>query len=187
MAALGSIDPAAIPNFSLMNNTIGSWSLSNVYVLPGSMSASGGVVTGTGTIATASDGTDLGQQLAVAMGDPSEQGVQYWTLFSKALVAHMKAFGQVVGSTFGAPTPGPGALTGTGAVSFSSLVMVPLLSVQMGVTDVTAAALLEVMGVQTLTGIQQNASVVPISIQAPFLPLTNPTDGSPVTGSGSIT
>jgi hypothetical protein len=186
MAALGSVDPAAIPNFSLMNNTIGSWCLSNVYVLPGSMVASGGVVTGTGTIATASDGTDLGQQLAVAMGDPSEQGVQYWTKLARALVAHMTAFGQVVGSTFGAPSPS-GPLTGTSTVSFSSMVMVPLLSVQMGVTDVTAAALLEVMGVQTLTGIQQNASVVPISIQAPFLPLTNPTDGSPVTGTGSIT
>jgi hypothetical protein len=187
MAALGSIDPAAIPGFSAVNDTLASWCLSNVSCLPGTMVSAGTAVSGLGTLLPSDDGTSLGQPLAVAMGDPSESGVTYWTLFAKAIVAHMQAFGQVNGATFIAPSPGPGPLTGTALVQFSSLIFVPLLSTQLGVTDPTAAALLEVMGLQTLTGIMQNAVVVPLSISAPFVPYTSPVGGGPITGAGSLT
>lgn len=185
LAAIANPDPAAIPAFATLGDTIAIWCLGNVSCLAGTMTAAGSAVTGAGIFTTSADENDLGPKLAVAMKDPSPQGIAKWTAFARAFISHLKTFGQVDPSTFvAAPTGGP--LTGTGKVKFTSLVFAPLLSSQLGVTDAVAGAMLEVFGLQILTHIQQYAQVLPIAIVAPFVPYTAPNGGGPITGAGSF-
>lgn len=187
MAAIGNVDPAAIPNFATLGDTIGVWSITNMNCLPGTMTSAGAAVSGFGLLHAEGTAADLGLRLATAMKDPSAQGIDTWTKFATALIAHMEHFGQVDPSTFAAPTPSGGPLTGTGKVKFTSVVFAPLLSAQLGVTNPAAAAMLEVFGAQILGHIAQQASVVPLTTHAPFTPYTAAAGGGPVTGAGAIT
>lgn len=186
LTAIGNPDPAAIPEFATLGDTIGAWVPLNVECKPGLMSASGSAVSGFGTLEVHGEAADLGTQLATAMKDPSADGIATWTKFATALLSHFETFGQVNGSTFAAP-PAGGPLTGAGLTQFTSLVFVPLLSSQLGVSDTAAAAMLEVFGAQILSHIATNAQVVPLTTFAPFIPFTAPSGGGPITGAGAIT
>lgn len=190
MAAIGNVDPAAVPKFATLGDTIAAWCLLNLNCLPGTMASSGSTVSGSGLFLALPDSSSaiagLGSQLATAMGDPSANGVATWTKFAGAFVSHIQTFGTINPASFVAPTPGPGPLTGNGTVQFSSLVFAPLLSSQLGVAEPVAAAMLEVFGAQILTHIQSNAMILATAVAVPFVPLTSPVGGGPISGSGSL-
>src|SRR5262249_26306964 len=127
LAAIGNLDPSAIPAFSALGDTIGVWCITNMNCLPGTMVSAGAAVSGFGTLSAPDTGAaDLGLKLATAMKDTSAGGIATWTKFATALIKHMQTFGQVNPATFSAPTPSGGPLTGTGKIQFSSPVFVPL-------------------------------------------------------------
>lgn len=186
LAAIANPDPAAIPEFATLGDTIGTWCVANVECTPGTMVAAGSAVNGLGAIAVQGEADDLGKKLAIAMKDPSADGVRTWTKFAKALLTHMKTFGSVNASTFTA-SPSGGPLGGTGKIVFTNPLFTPLLSSALGVDDPVAAAMLEVFGAQILAHIALAAVVMPATILSPFIPLTAPSGGGPVTGAGAIT
>jgi hypothetical protein len=190
LAAIGNVDPAAVLSFTSLATTIGVWCASNINCLPGTMVRAGTAVAGQGLLTSAGGGgaADLGPKLAVAMGDPSENGVTTWTRFATALIAHMEAFGSVNPASFVSPAgPSGGPLTGTGLVAFASVVFAPPLSTQLGVSEPVAAAMLEVFGAQILTQIAATAVIVPATVMAPLVPYTSAADGAPIVGAGAIT
>lgn len=189
--AIGNPDPKAIPAFSALGDTIGAWVVTNVEAKPGLLVSAGASVNGIGALKVTGEASDLGNKLAVAMGDPSSDGIKTWTRFATALLKHMETFGGVNGAGFSAPTPNGGPLKGSGLVVFSSMVFVPLLSSQLGVVGegaslVAAAAMLDLFGAQILTHIAATAQVAPIALGAPFIPFTGPGGGGPIQGAGSI-
>lgn len=187
LTAIGNPDPAAIPAFATLGDTIGAWSITNMNCLPGTMVASGAAVSGFGTLKAVGEAPDLGTKLATAMKDPSADGIATWTKFAVALLSHFETFGQVNPATFVAPTPSGGPLTGTGKIQFSNLVFSPFLASQLGVTEAAAAAMLEIFGAQILSHIATHAVVVPLTTHAPLVPYTAPSGGGPISGAGAIT
>jgi hypothetical protein len=186
LTAIGNPDPAAIPAFATLGDTIGLWSITNMNCTPGLMVAAGSAVSGFGALEAVGSASDLGTALATAMQDPSEDGIRTWTKFATALLSHLETFGQVNPAPFVAP-PSGGPLTGTGLIQFTSLVFLPLLSSQLEVEEPVAAAMLEVFGAQILSHIATNALVVPLTTHAPFVPFTAPSGGGSITGAGAIT
>lgn len=186
LTAIGNPDPAAIPEFATLGDTIGAWSITNMNCKPGLMVASGSAVSGFGSLEAVGEAADLGTALATAMKDPSEDGIRTWTKFATALLDHLETFGQVNPAAFVA-APAGGPLTGTGLIQFTSLVFSPFLSSQLGVEEPVAAAMLEVFGAQILSHIATNAVVVPLTTHVPFTPFTAPAGGGPITGAGAIT
>lgn len=187
LSAIGNTDPAAIPEFALLGDTIGAWSITNIECKPGTMASVGAAVGGFGSLKVQGEALDLGTKLATAMKDPSDDGIKTWTKFATALLEHFETFGQVLPVGFVAPTPTGGPLTGVGKMQFASLVFAPLLQAQLEVEDETAGAMLEVFGAQILSHIAAHAVVVPIPTQPPFIPFTAPTGGGPISGAGAIT
>lgn len=191
MAAIGNIDPAAIPEFGQLMTTIGAWALTNIQVLPGTMVSAGAAVSGLGALKGLEDGTQLGQQLATAMKDPSEQGVTKWTQFAKALVTQMETTGGVNPAGFVAPTPAGGPLTGTGLLDFTPPAFTPPLSTSLTMADEPATApiakaMVELWGATIIAQLKLVATVVPVALAAPFIPLTAPPGGGPISGAGSV-
>lgn len=187
LAAIGNPDPAAIPVFATLGDTIGAWSITNMNCKPGLMVSAGAAVSGFGSLEAVGEASDLGAALATAMQDPSEDGIETWTKFATALLSHFETFGQINPASFVAPSPSGGPLTGTGTIQFSSLVFSPLLSSQLDVEEPVAAAMLEVFGAQILSHIAASAVVVPLTTHAPFIPFTAPAGGGPISGAGAIT
>jgi hypothetical protein len=187
LAAIGNFDPAAIPDFASLGDTIGIWCIANLNCLPGSMTSAGAAVSGFGAFSRSGQSSDLGLKLAIAMKDPSPDGIATWTKFAEALITHIENFGRVNPAGFVAPTPSGGPLTGTGTAQFTSLVFVPLLSSQLGVSEPTAAAMLEVFGAQILGHIATNATIVPLTTHPPFVPYTAAPGGGPISGAGALT
>lgn len=186
LTAIGNPDPAAVPAFATLGDTIGAWSITNMNCTPGLMTASGSAVSGFGALEAVGEASDLGTALAIAMQDPSEDGIATWTKFAIALLSHLETFGQINPALFVA-APAGGPLTGTGTIQFTSLVFAPLLSSQLEVTETAAAAMLEIFGAQILSHIATHAVVVPLTTHAPFIPFTAPSGGGPITGAGAIT
>jgi hypothetical protein len=187
LLAIGNLDPAAVPAFATLGDTIALWVPTNVQCQPGTMTSAGAAVSGFGTLSVEGEAADLGVLLATAMQDPSADGIETWTKFATALLSHLETYGQVNGSTFAAPTPTGGPLTGTGLIQFTSVVFTPLLSSQLDVAEPLAAAMLEVFGAQILAHIALNASVIPLTTFLPFVPYTAAPGGGPITGAGAIT
>lgn len=187
LSAIGNTDPAAIPAFSALGDTIAAWVVANVECEPTLMMSAGAAVSGFGSLSVKGSKDDLGKKLAKAMNDPSDDGVKAWTKLAKAIIAQLNSAGQVNPAAFVAPTPSGGPLTGTGLVQFSSTVFSPLLGSQLDVSDTAAAAMLEVFGETILAHIATNAIVVPLTTFAPLVPFTGPPGGGPITGAGAIT
>src|SRR5690242_11438035 len=94
LSAIGNPDPADIPAFATLGDTIGVWSITNMDCVPGTMNCAGAVVSGFGALVAKGTAADLGAKLAAAMKDPSTDGIATWTKFAKALIAHFETFGQ---------------------------------------------------------------------------------------------
>lgn len=188
MSAAVGAPPAGGAFFSAIGSVIASWGLTNIRVLPGTMVSAGTAVSGQGTITVDDNHQDLGLQLATAVGNPDDPGnVEEWTEIAKGIIGHLPIFAKVDGSTFVAPSPGPGPLTGTAKVTMTGYLFVPPLAVRLDLVDPANLAAMSSFELSLNQHIVSNATAVPISIQAPFTPLTSPGGGGPITGQGSIT
>jgi len=187
-SAIGSIMAAAVGApasaggmFAALGTAIQGWAVSKVTVVPTTMAAVGGVVSGLGIFTVTGDAVELGGLLADALTLPVDatSAREVWIATAQALIDHFTSYGQVNGTGFTSGVP----LAGAGTVVWTSPVFVPPLAVRIGVSDPVAGALLALFEAQLLLYIQTNANVVSVSLSGP--PMSAPTDG-PVAGTGTI-
>lgn len=188
LASAVGAPPVAGSFFAAIGDVIAAWGLTNIVVRPGAMVAAGATVTGAGTIEVIGDEGELGLKLAQAIGATDDANVEKWTVVAKGLMAHLESFGSVNPASFAVSNPVTGGpLGGSGLLSFSSPSFVPPLAAQLDVTEPVSAAALAAFNAALLNHIQTNATVVSIALVTPFVPLTAPPGGGPISGSGSIT
>ncbi len=180
--------PVAGEFFGNIGSVIASWGLTNIVVRPGKMKASGASVVDPGAIDVIGGIDELGLKLAEAIGSTDEGNVEKWTVIARGLKKHLEEHGSVDPALFtiANPTSG-GPIAGTGALKFDLPSFVPPLAEQLGLSDPGNLLALGAFNVALLNHLQANASIVPVSIVDPFVPLTAPAGGGPITGAGSIT
>lgn len=177
--------PAGGPFFGKLGEVIAAWGLTNIVVKPGLMVAAGSAVTGAGVISVIGAKEELGLKFAQAIGAVDSGNVAKWTVVAGALISHLETFCTVNPSSFVA-SPSGGPLTGAGTLVFSSPSFVPPLATQLDLNDPGNLVALAAFNAALIGHLQTNAAVVGVALVTPFIPLTSPNGGGPITGTGSL-
>lgn len=178
------LTPVAAANWTSVAGVFSAWLPTNTVVLPGTMTAAGAAVTGTGTFEIAGDEGELGTALALAAGSPPTDtaAVDKWTAVAGAVIAHITDNGQALPSAFVSPgsVVSPNPITGTGTLSFTSPIGTAI-AVAMGTTDAPGIAGWLLVGGLIQAHLQAFTQVV--AVPGGF---TAPAGGGPLVGAGAI-
>ncbi len=144
-----------------MYKAMGTWMAANCKLGPGTMTGTGGNVTGFGrlhfysgetselgfpvtdaaaaALCTFSSrleaSTSFGAALAAGVPATDPPGIAKWTAIADALMVHLIAYAQVIPSGFTYVTPTGTTISGVGTIGITNVVFTPLLSFDLGFTD----------------------------------------------------
>lgn len=180
MAAATGADPTKC---GLVGAAISTWLTSNCLVLPGTMVAAGAAVSGAGTLSITGSGDSLGDAMSSSLPiNPSDAvGIAKWRVIGNALRSHLLSFATVNPVGYVA-NPAGGPVTGAGTIAISSLVMVPLLSMQLGLFDAANLLAFDPPAGLSFTILANIASTG----TALSLGFTSPTGGGPLVGASTV-
>ena len=165
--------PAAAGGFG---DAVDAWIVSNAIVTPLGLVAAGAVVTGTSPITLTGSATSLRDAITTALGVTDPPGLAVWLLYAQAWHTQISTNGKANPTAFVASGAG-GPVTGTGILSFTAPMTIPL-GIQMGMTGLNIAlwALIEATTTLHLT----SAAVIN------SLGFTSPSGGGPLVGASTI-
>lgn len=178
-AAAGALDPPGILAWSAgVFGTLATWFPANTVILPGSLVASAGVISGFGQFTFIS--RDLGIRLAAAVGSVDAPGILKWTAIGEALLVHMEVFGKAAPTGFSAPPTGGPVVGVSGTVQNVDPALGGLLAAAAGSVDPPGIIGWTAIGALIVSWFTSSMTFLatPIGMVAPA--------AGPVTGAGSI-
>jgi hypothetical protein len=178
-AAMVVATQAPLSNSTSVGHAFNTFLVGNCITLPGSMTAAGAAVTGTGALSFAGGaGNSLGDALRAAVPATDTPSIALWRAIGNAIVNHLTAHGGVNPSGFVA-NPVGGAVTGAGMVSVSPITFSPTLAVDLGLVDLANQGFMLAWSNMMMNHVISNAVALSLGF-------TSPNGGGSLVGASTI-
>jgi len=179
--AAGAIDPLSLAAWGAIGNAFILWATTPGNIVPtpspapSPLTAAGTAITGNGLIVT-TNASGLGSALATAAKATAAQPVAAWQAIAGAFATWLGTSGQIDPGLLVA-VPAGGAVTGTGKLKFSSLLIGPSIAAAAGAVHPIPIAAWTAIGAALLNHFVTNAVILPGL-------MVSPSGGGAVTGLG---
>jgi hypothetical protein len=185
LGAAGGVDAPGLIKAQSLGTALAAWILSNCRTGRGTMTGTGGNVSGEGTLNFAQDADDpiagaltnfstlalasasFGSALAASIPAADAAGIVKWTVIANSLLTHMVDHAGINPISFAYPTVPGGPVTGVGQVGFGTILMDPLLSTAMGFVDAPNIATWALISSVLINHIATNATALSLGFTCP--------------------